>query len=99
MTVDPEEAIVLWPSYFDLRVSRGDGRRVAKKDAVDSPTAGMLFESVKALDLDCILELDKAYPRFWYRREGRVLVEPKLSKKELLAKVAEKLKTMPRPKE
>lgn len=99
MTVDPEKAIVLWPSYFDLRVSREDGRRVAKKDAVDAPTAAMLFESVKALGLDCILELDKAYPRFWHRKEGRVLVEPKLPKKELVTKVAQKLKTVPRPKE
>lgn len=99
MTVDPEKAIVLWPSYFDLRVSREGGRRVPRRDAVEAPTAGMLFESVKALGLDCILELDKAYPRFWHRREGRVLVEPKLTKKELVSKVAERLKTVPRAKD
>lgn len=99
MTVDPEKAIVLWPSYFDLRVSRDEGRKVPKKDSVDAPTAGMLFEAVKSLGLDCILELEKSYPRFWYRHEGRVLVEPKLTKKELVAKVAEKLKAVPRPKE
>lgn len=99
MAVDPEKAIVLWPSYFDLRVSREEGRRVAKKDATEAPSSGMLFEAVKSLGLDCILELDKAYPRFWHRREGRVLVEPKLDKKDLVTKVAAKLKTVPRPQE
>lgn len=99
MAFDPEKAIVLWPSYFDLRVSREQGRRVAKRDASEAPTANMLFEAVKSLGLDCILELDKSYPRFWHRREGRVLVEPKLDKKELVAKVAAKLKTIPRAQE
>jgi signal recognition particle subunit SRP19 len=99
MAVDPEKAIVLWPSYFDLRVSREEGRRVSKRDASEAPTANMLFEAVKSLGLDCILELDKSYPRFWHRREGRVLVEPKLDKKDLVAKVAAKLKTVPRTQE
>jgi len=99
MAVDPEKATVLWPTYFDLRASREGGRRVPKKHAVDAPTAGMLFEAVKSLGLDCILELEKSYPRFWYRREGRVLVEPKLAKKDLIEKVSEKLKTIPRQTE
>lgn len=98
MAVDPEKAIVLWPTYFDLRSSREDGRRVAKKDAIESPSAQMLFEAVKSLGLDCILELEKSYPRFWFRNEGRVLVEPKLKKPELMRKVATRLKTMPKPK-
>jgi len=96
--VDPEEAVVLWPAYFDLRVSRAKGRRVAKKNATEAPTSHMLFEAVKALGLDCILELEKSYPRFWHRRTGRVLVEPKLKKQELIEKVAAKLKTVPREK-
>lgn len=98
MTVDPEKAIVLWPSYFDLRVPREAGRKVAKKNAVEGPTAHMVYEAVKSLGLDCILELEKSYPRFWHRHEGRVLVEPKLKKTVLVDKVAAKLKTMPREK-
>ena len=98
MTVDPEKAIVLWPTYFDIRSSREDGRRVPRRDAVEGPTAQMLFEAVKSLKLDCILELEKSYPRFWFRNEGRVLVEPKLKKPELMRKVATRLKTMPKPK-
>ena len=98
MAVDPEKAIVLWPTYFDIRSSRESGRRIAKRDATESPTAQMLYEAVKSLGLDCILELDKSYPRFWHKTEGRVLVEPKLKKAALIHKVAAKLKTMPRPK-
>lgn len=98
MAVDPEKAIVLWPTYFDLRSSREDGRRIPRRDAVEGPTAQMLFEAVKSLRLDCILELEKSYPKFWYRSEGRVLVEPKLKKPDLIRKVAAKVKSMPRPK-
>jgi len=98
MAVDPENAIVLWPAYFDSRVSRARGRRVRKKDATEAPNAQMLFEAIKSLGLDCILELERAYPRFWYRGGGRVLVEPKLGKADLVQKVAGKLKSMPREK-
>jgi len=96
MTVDPEKAIVLWPSYFDSRVSRSSGRKIPKKDAVEAPSARMLYDAARSLELDCILELEKSYPRFWYRKEGRVLVEPKLKKAELVSKVALKLKDLPK---
>ena len=99
MAVDPEKATVLWPAYFDLRLSRGEGRRIPKKEAVEAPTAQMLFEAVKSLGLDCILELEKGYPRFWHRSTGRVLAEPKFSKTDLIEKVAAKLKTAPRSKD
>lgn len=99
MAFDPEDAVVLWPAYFDLRLSRAQGRRVAKREALEAPTARMLFEAVRALGLDCILELEKSYPRFWYRHSGRVLVEPKMDKPELIGRVAAKLKTVPREKE
>ena len=99
MAVDPENAIILWPAYFDLRLSRAEGRRVPKREAVEGPTAHMLFEAVKQLQLDCILELEKTYPRFWYRSTGRVLVEPKLDKTLLIEGVAKKLKAIPRTKD
>jgi signal recognition particle subunit SRP19 len=99
MTVDPEKAQILWPSYFNVKVAREGGRRVPRRDAIEAPTARMVYEAVKALGLDCILELEKSYPRHWYKHEGRVLVEPKLNKKDLVSKVADKLKNMPRPED
>ncbi|HIH01655.1 TPA: signal recognition particle protein Srp19, partial [Thermoplasmata archaeon] len=83
-------------SYFDSRVSRASGRRIPKKDAVEAPSARMVYDAARALGLDCILELERAYPRFWFRREGRVLVEPKMKKTELVAKVSEKLRALPK---
>jgi signal recognition particle subunit SRP19 len=98
MAVDPEKAIVLYPSYFDIRATREKGRRIAKKNAIESPDAHMLFVAVKSIGLDCILELEKSHPRYWHRHGGRVLVEPKLKKSELVDKVAAKLKAMPKSK-
>jgi len=99
MAMDPEKSIVLYPAYFDVRLSRAKGRRVAKKDAIEAPSAQMLFSALKSLGIDCILELDKSHPRFWYRSGGRVLAEPKLDKPQLMVKVAQKLKITPRAKE
>lgn len=98
MAVDPETAIVLYPEYFDLRLSRADGRRVAKKNAVEAPNAQTIYEAAKALGLDSILELDRHHPKFWYRASGRILVEPKFSKPELILKIVSRLRTQPRPK-
>ena len=99
MAVDPENAIVLYPEYFDLKVSRASGRRVAKRDAIEAPNAHGLYEAVKAMGYDCILELEKAHPRFWFKSTGRVLVENKLRKTQLIENVAKKLKSMPPRKE
>jgi len=96
MPVDPETAQVLWPAYFDASVTRAEGRRVPKALASDGPTAERVAKAVAALGLGCEIEAEKAYPSRWWRKEGRVLVERKLTKAELVRKVAEQLRRLPK---
>src|SRR2546425_8281854 len=68
-----DRPIVLYPAYFDLGRSREQGRRVAKKWAVESPTAQEVTAAAKALGLQPELEEGKAFPSTPWRKEGRVL--------------------------
>jgi len=82
---------VLWPIYFDVDASRLEGRKVSKELAIKNPTVDEIFKAAKKLGLNPIKE-EKAYPKRWWRKEGRVLVEKKGRKTEIIRKIAEYIK-------
>ncbi len=84
--------IVLYPAYFDLGRSREEGRRVAKKLAVEAPTAEEIAKAARALGLTPEVEAGKAHPATPWKREGRVLVRSDYFKTSVLRRVAEKVK-------
>lgn len=86
-----EKFIVLYPEYFNSKFTRAEGRRVSKKLAKSSPTVEDLAKAAKKLGLNPVVEKDKSYPRFWYEKRGRILVEKKMSKTELLKKISKAL--------
>lgn len=96
MPLDPETAQVLWPAYFDAAIPRASGRKVSKALASEGPTVERVAQAVAALGLAYEIEAEKAYPARWWRKEGRVMVERKLSKPELLKRVAEQLRRLPK---
>src|SRR3989442_552447 len=87
-----DRPIVLYPAYFDLGRSREEGRRVAKKWAVESPTAQEVTAAAKALGLQPQLEEGKAFPSTPWRKEGRVLVRADYYKTSIVQKVARRIK-------
>ncbi|OGS48553.1 MAG: hypothetical protein A3K68_00050 [Euryarchaeota archaeon RBG_16_68_13] len=87
-----DRPIVLYPAYFDLARSRDEGRRVAKRVAVESPTVEEIAAAAKALGLAPQLEEDKAHSTTPWRKEGRVLVKADFYKTSVVRKVAEKIK-------
>lgn len=87
-----DKPIVLYPAYFDLGRSRDRGRRVAKKWAVESPTAEEIVAAAKALGLEPELEAGKAHAATPWRHEGRVLVRADYYKTSVLLKVAQRIK-------
>jgi len=87
-----DRPIVLYPAYFDLGRSRTDGRRVAKKWAVESPTVEEVVTAAKALGLEPQLDAEKAFPTSHWRHEGRVLVRADYFKTSVVQKIAERLK-------
>ena len=87
-----DRPIVLYPAYFDLGRSRADGRRVAKKWAVESPTSEEVAAAAKALGLQPEMDAEKAFPTSHWRHEGRVLVRADYFKTSIVQKVAQRIK-------
>ncbi len=86
------ENIILWPTYFDLKKSRDEGRRVPKKLAVEKPNIEDIYKAVKKLGYKARMEVDKSHPSTPTGHEGRVLVEKgSLKKTELISQVARQL--------
>ena len=65
---------ILYPQYFDSRISRGEGRRVPRDQAVKAPTAIHVFHAAQAAGFDPELDPDSHHPAFWFHKAGRVLI-------------------------
>ena len=82
---------VLYPEYFDSGISRHHGRKVSKELSIPSPTLDELNECARKIDLSPVKEVDIAYPGFWWKKRGRLLVRKEWSKSETLARMAKQL--------
>lgn len=85
MTYDEDNAIVLWPEYFDSGRTRSQGRRLPKALCVKDPDLDMIAKGAMVLDLEYKVFEDAAYPANWAAKNGCVRVEKgKMPKTELL---------------
>lgn len=82
----------IYPCYFDVSLTRKEGRRVAKSEAVPQPNLSRIARAAKAAGL-AVAEEDasKSHPARWFAREGRLVVDFAGSKEELLHKIASAL--------
>ncbi|MFX0186479.1 MAG: signal recognition particle subunit SRP19/SEC65 family protein [Candidatus Hodarchaeota archaeon] len=73
--------LVFWPQYFDAKRSRGDGRRLPKKLAIEKVTPKEIATAAKQLGYQVEIEGNYRYPRAWWENPGRVLINTKGKKK------------------
>lgn len=79
----------IYPCYFDVSLTRKEGRRVAKSEAVPQPNLQRLSRAAKAAGLAVAEENTSAsHPARWFAKEGRLVIEYAGSKEELLHKIA-----------
>ena len=92
MAYDDDNAIVLWPEYFDISRSRTEGRRLPKSLCVDKPDLDIIAKGAMILDLEYKIIEDAAYPSNSNEKNGCVRVEKgKMKKTTLLSKIGETL--------
>lgn len=92
MAYDEDNAIYLWPEYFDIERTRSEGRRVVKSLCVKKPDLDIIAKAAMILDLEYEMFEDKSYPANALAKRGCVRVEKgKLKKTELLPKVGKVL--------
>ncbi|MDD4185633.1 MAG: signal recognition particle subunit SRP19/SEC65 family protein [Candidatus Methanomethylophilaceae archaeon] len=90
MTYDDDNAIVLWPEYFDSERSRSQGRRLPKELCVKDPSLDMIAKGAMVLDLEYRIIEDAAYPANWAAKNGCVRVEKgKMHKTEILPAIGQ----------
>ncbi len=85
---------VMWPSYFDSRLKRHQGRRVNRKDAIESPTVQMISSALTVMGVEHEIDAGASFPAQWFRKEGRVFVDSTTRKRELLKAICENMKKM-----
>ena len=92
MVYDDDNAIVLWPEYFDKNRTRSEGRRLPIELCVDSPDLDIIAKGAMILDLDFKIFEDAAYPANWAAKAGCVRVEKgKIKKTQLLVEIGKTL--------
>jgi len=83
---------LIWPVYIDSKLTKKEGRKIAKKYAVPSPTLREISKAAKKLNLNPEVEKDKSYPSLWWESSGRVSVDKKMAKTEILIKACNMIK-------
>ncbi|RMF89426.1 MAG: signal recognition particle protein Srp19 [Methanobacteriota archaeon] len=86
--------MIIYPSNIDQGLSKREGRKVPRKNAVPSPKAHEILKALQRLGIEGSLEKDACYPRRWWEREGRVVVDEKGGKRRLLKRVAREIRQM-----
>jgi signal recognition particle subunit SRP19 len=86
-----ENKYIIYPLYFDSTVSRLNGRKVAKKYAVEKPSLENIAKAAQSLKLNPIVENDGIHSSTPWKKEGRILVEKKGPKTKLLIEIANRL--------
>jgi len=83
---------VIYPEYFDISLSRSEGRRVPKKFAVPAPRLEDIVKAAKLAGLKPIVEEERSFPGKWWKKSGRIIVPKTHKKTKILLKMATKLK-------
>lgn len=83
---------VIWPSYFDSRLSRDAGRRARKSYCIEKPDIERLSLVLKSMNLKFEVEKDKKHPARWWENEGRIRVETNMPKSKLIEAIAIRLR-------
>jgi len=86
-----DDKYIIYPHYFDVQISRRNGRRISKKFAVEKPSIQDLFSAAKGLGFHPILDKEYAHPFRPWKKDGRLLVDKKDSKQKLIRQIAKSL--------
>jgi len=86
------DKVVIWPIYFDLSRTRGEGRAVSEEHAVKDPTLEDLISAARKAGFKPEIEREKKHPSQWYEGSGRILIYKAEPKSAILKKISQALK-------
>ncbi len=83
-----ENRTIIWPAYLDSQKSKSEGRKIPKKQSVKAPKIREITQAAKKLGLNPSVEKYKSFPASWWEGSGRVIVDKKMNKREVLLKIS-----------
>ena len=83
-----ETRTIIWPAYIDSKKTKSEGRKIPKKQSVNAPKIREMTQAAKKLGLNPSVEKYKSYPPSWWEGSGRIIVDTKMSKREVLIKIS-----------
>lgn len=92
MLMRDKNKLVIWPVYIDRNRSRSQGRIISKKSSIAEPTLLEIEKAALKLGLNPEVEKDKSYPKSWWEKSGRVLIDNSAPKTQLSRKIATAIK-------
>lgn len=92
MLMRDRNKLVIWPAYIDKNRSRSNGRIISKRSSVTDPTLTEIEKAALKLGLNPEVEKDKSYPKSWWEKSGRVLIDNSAPKTQLSRKIAAAIK-------
>ncbi len=87
--------IVVYPQYIDSTKTRRQGRKISLEDSVRRPSVDEIYEAAKQLGLNPIID-EGRYPKSWWEDSGRVFVDKKDTKLNILRMISRKIKELRR---
>jgi len=84
--------VEIWPAYLDAEKSRGEGRKIPKRDAISNPTPDDILIAALEMNLKPEAERDKRYPKYWWENSWRVVVLKNAPKTVLMKEIASRIK-------
>lgn len=86
-----EGGVVIWPTYFDLTKTRGEGRKVPRDLAVHSPSMAEIKEALEELGLNYELVPETSYPKTHWVKTGMFIIMGKGRKNQMVKMIAKQL--------
>lgn len=86
--------VVMWPAYIDKNKSRNEGRIISKKSSVNEPTLAEIKKAALKLGFDPEVEEEKSYPKSWWEKSGRILVNNSAPKTHMARKISATIKEL-----
>jgi signal recognition particle subunit SRP19 len=91
MEMRKQDKAIIWPAYFDQAKTRKKGRRVPKSLAVQSPKIAEITLAAQRLGLEHEVNPTAGYPKTSWIKTGRIMVEKKGSKEQVIEKIAKQI--------
>ena len=91
MVSKDDHKLIIWPSYFDKKLSRSEGRKVPIKFSLEKPDIEKIAKIAKNLGLSPEMEKNASHPNRPFEKEGRIIIDKTDKKRKIINQISKSL--------